>query len=197
MVFRRTLPFMMAFCFALIPQIILAQQKIPIEVKATSDDTVGKRLVYRIKEDIRRSATFEITSNIKLPRLKLKFVTIDPSSGSSGISTVYSFVMLASGVYFDDIYITSGVGICGLNKTKDAAQNMMADIDKHAESFETAKKDWDYFGEILRGGFKTKEDKLIGTINELEIKASGLEEQLKVEKAKTWWDKLKESLWSR
>jgi hypothetical protein len=174
-------------------QTLLAEGKIPVEVKATSDDTVGKRLVYRIKEDIRRSATFEITSNTKVPRLKITIVTLDPiPAGSSGISTIFSYVMLASGVYFDDIFITSGVGICGLQKINNVAQNMVAEIDNYTESFETAKKDWDYFGEALRGNFKTKEDKLIGTINELENKVSGLEDQLKKEKAKSWWDKLME-----
>ena len=119
MVFQRTLPFMLAFCFAPIPQSILAQQKIPIEVITISDDTVGKKLVYRIKEDIQLSATFEITSDTNLPRLKITIVTLDPYK--TEVSTIYSLLMVASGVYFDDIFISSNVGVCGLGKIKDVA----------------------------------------------------------------------------
>lgn len=179
-------------------QTLLAEGKIPVEVTATSNDTVGKRLVFKIRDDIRRSATFEIISNQKVPKLKVALVTLDPeaqrnSAGSQGNWTVFSYVMVASGVYFEDIFLASGVGVCGLKKIQDVAQNMVAEIDKYTESFETAKKDWDYFGEVLRGGFKNKEDKLIGTINELENKVSGLEEQLKNEKSKSWWGKLRET----
>jgi hypothetical protein len=191
MVFRRTLPFMLAFCFALIPQSILAQQKIPIEVKTISDDTVGKRLVDRIKEDIQLSATFEITSDTNLPRLKITIVTLDPYK--TEVSTIYSLLMVASGVYFDDIFISSNVGVCGLGKIKDVAQNMLADIDKNTEYFKKAMKDWDYFGEVL----KWEKQKLIEQINGLQHKTNELEEQLKTEKAKSWWKKLKETIQGR
>jgi hypothetical protein len=39
-------------------QTLLAEDKIPVEVRAISNDTVGKRLVFKIKEDIQQSAIF-------------------------------------------------------------------------------------------------------------------------------------------
>ena len=191
MVFRRTLPFMLAFLFALIPQSILAQQKIPIELKTISDDIVGKRLVNRITEDIRRSGAVEIISNTNLPRLKLTIVTLDPYK--TGESTIYSLLMVASEIYFNDIFISSGIGVCGLGKINDVAQKMVEDIDKNTDFFKKAKKDWDYYGEVLGG----EKQKLIEQINNLQNKTNELEEQLKTEKAKSWWEKLKETIQGR
>jgi len=191
MVSRRTLPFMVAFLFALIPQSILAQQKTPIELITTSDDIVGKRLVNRIKEDIQRSATVELTSNTNLPRLKLTIVTFDPYKTKE--SSIHSLLMVASEVYFNDIFISSGVGVCGLGKVNDVAHKIVADIDKNTEFFKKAKKEWDYFGEVLNG----EKQKLIEQINDLQNKTNELEEQLKTEKAKSWWKKLKETIQGR
>jgi mRNA-degrading endonuclease YafQ of YafQ-DinJ toxin-antitoxin module len=188
MVFRRTLPFMLAFCFALIPQSILAQQKIPIELKTISDDTVGKKLVDRIKDDIQLSAIFEITSDTNLPRLKITIVTLDPYK--TGVSTIYSLLMVTSDIYFYDIFISSDVGVCGLGKINDIAKKIMADIEINTEFFKKAKKDWEDFGEV----WKEEKQKLIEQINGLQNKTNELEEQLKTEKAKSWWKKLKETI---
>jgi hypothetical protein len=191
MVFRRTLPFILTFLFALIPQSILAQQKIPIELIIISDDTVGNKLVNRIKEDIQRSDRFEITSNIELPRLKLTIVTLDPYK--TKVSTIYILLMVASEVYFTDIFISSNVGVCGLGKIKDVSHKMLADIDKNTELFNKSKKDWDSFEEYLR----ISEHKLIEQVNDLQNKTNELEEKLNKEKAKSWWKKLKETIQSR
>jgi prephenate dehydrogenase len=101
--------------------------------------------------------------------------------------------MVASEIYFNDIFISSGVGVCGLGKVKDVAQKMVAGIDKNTEYFKKAKKDWDYYGEVLGG----EKQKLIEQINDLQNKTNELEEQLKTEKAKSWWKKLKETIKSR
>jgi hypothetical protein len=191
MVFRRILPLMLAFCFVLIPQSILAQQKIPIELKFLSDDPVGKKLVTRIEDDIQKSATLEVTSNTDLPRLKITIVTLDPYKTEG--STIYSLIIVASEVYFDDIFISSGIGVCGLNKISDVSQNILADIDKNTKSFQEAKKNWDYFGEVLKG----EKQKLIEQITKLRNKINELDDQLKIEKAKSWWMKLKETLQGR
>ncbi len=191
MIFRRTLPFMVAFLFALFPQDIFAQQKIPLELITIADDIVGNRLINRIKGDIQRSATVELTSNTKLPRLKLTIVTIDPYKTRE--STIYSLLMVASEIYFNDIFISSGVGVCGLGKISNVSQKMVEDIDKNTKFFNKAKKDWDYYSEVLGG----EKQKLMEQVNDLQNKTNELEKQLKTEKAKSWWKKLKETIRGR
>ena len=66
---------------------------------------------------------------------------------------------------------------------------MLVDIDKNTEYYKKAMKDWDYFGEVLKG----EKQKLIEQINGLQNKTNELEEQLKTEKAKSWWKKLRET----
>jgi hypothetical protein len=80
-----------------------------------------------------------------------------------------------------------------LGKNKDVTQKMVVDIDNNIEYFNKAKKDWDYFGEVLKG----ERQKLIDQINSLQNKTNELAEQLKTEKAKGWWIKLKETIQSR
>jgi hypothetical protein len=191
MVFRGTLPFIVVFLFSLFPQNIFAQQKTPIELKTISNDIVGKRLVNRIKEDIQRSSTVELTSITNLPRLKLTIVTLDPYNTRE--SAIYSLLMVASGIYFNDIFISSGVGVCGLGKIKDVSQKIVKDIDENTDLFKKAKKDWDYYDEVLGG----EKQKLIEQVNDLKYKTNELEEQLKTEKAKSWWEKLKETIRGR
>ena len=187
MVGQKKLLVIVAVCFALMPQDILAQEKIPIEIKTISDDTVGKKLVYRIIINIQRSTTLETTSDTKLPRLKITIVTLDPYK--TEVSTIYSLLMVVSGVYIHDIFISSNVGVCGLGIINDVAQNIVVNIDKNTEYLKKAKKDWGYFGEVLRG----EKQQLIEQIDGLQNKTKKLEEQLKTEKAKSWWNKLKES----
>jgi hypothetical protein len=188
MVFRGTLAFMIAFLFALFPQNISAQQKIPIELKTIANDIAGKRLVNRIKKDIQRSATVELTISTNLPRLKLTIVTLDPYNTRE--STIYSLLMVACGIYFNDIFISSGVGVCGLGKINDVSQKMIEDINKNTELFLKAKNDWDSYGEVLGN----EKQKLIEQVKDLQNKANELEEQLKAEKTKSWWQKLTETI---
>lgn len=187
------------------PQVSFAEQKIPVEVAATGEDHVGKQLVFKIKEEIRRSASFKITDNLKESRMKICVTTLDPYKnnpvpGYSGQSTVYSFVIVAAGVFFNDIFITGYVGVCGLKHIKDVAENTIAIIDDNLQFFETAKTNWNSFGEFLKGAFATKDyelktetQKLMNEIGELELKAMDLQDTLNKEKAKKWWIKLWES----
>jgi hypothetical protein len=191
MVFRGTLPIIVAFLFSLFPQNIFAQQKIPIELITIANDIVGKRLVNRIKEDIQRSGTVELTSITKLPRLKLTIVTLDPYNTRE--SAIYSLLMVASGIYFNDIFISSGVGVCGLAKINDVSQKMVDDINKNTDLFKKAKEDWDSYGEVLGD----EKQKLTEQVKDLQNKTNELEEQLKAEKAKSWWQKLKETIRGR
>jgi hypothetical protein len=191
MVFHRTLPLVLTCLFALGPQNILAQQKIPIELKTISEDTVGKRLVKKLIEDLQQSPTYELTSETNLPRLKLTIVTLDPYK--TGGSTIYSSLMVASDVYLTDIFISSGIGVCGLGKIKDVAQKMVTDINNNLAYFLKAKKDWDHIGEAFKG----ERQKLTDQINSLENKVNTLDEQLKAEQAKSWWTKLVETIQSR
>jgi hypothetical protein len=184
---------------------IYPDQKIPVEVASTAKDHIGKILVFKIKEEIRKSNAFKVTQNNQEHRLKLIIVTMDPFKnitvpGYAGQSTNYSLVIVASGVYFNDIFLTTFVGNCPILHTKQAAENIVAELDDQISSFETAKNNWNKFGEIVKGAlvtkdqkFQTETQKLMNEIGELTLKVSDLEEKLNKEKAKKWWIKLWES----
>jgi predicted nuclease with TOPRIM domain len=80
-----------------------------------------------------------------------------------------------------------------LSKINNVSHKMVADIEKNTEYFKKAKKEWNYFGEVLSG----EKQKLIEQINGLQNKTNELEEQLETEKAKSWWKKLKETIQGR
>lgn len=72
---------------------ISANAQIPVEVLNTSNDTVGQRLVYYLKEGIRTSSSMTLTFDERV-RMQVMVVTLDQDSRNPGYSTAYSVVLV-------------------------------------------------------------------------------------------------------
>lgn len=108
--------------------------KMPVEVVATAEDSVGSRLVYFVKEGIQSSSTLELSISPELG-LRVMIVTLDQDSRNPGYSTAYSFVVTWVNTqqpfpYFLNQY----VGYCGSSRVQECAQVLVAHIAENSES---------------------------------------------------------------
>jgi hypothetical protein len=116
------------------PLITFAAKK-AVEINHSGDDSVGRTLVYRIKEEIRRSSNLRLSDNFT-PRLILFMVTLDRFSESKGTSSVISTAFTVK--YQENtppMYVTSIVSYCGSGVVSHHAETIVADIDKYADMF--------------------------------------------------------------
>jgi len=65
------------------------ETKTAVEVSASSNDLVGQRLVYQIKEGIRKSSNMRLTYDDE-SRLQLLIITLERDQINPGSSTIYS-----------------------------------------------------------------------------------------------------------
>jgi len=110
--------------------------KILVYVESTCDrDTVGQRLAYQTKEQIRRSSQLAVTDNYTSSSLQFKMVCLDPPEGQAGVVSSYSYVITAlnTGGHFDFL-ISSIVASCGANRVSHCAESHLADIDQAVTS---------------------------------------------------------------
>lgn len=126
-------------CFILMPQNVLAQRHVAIEVSHSGDDSVGSRLAYLIKEGIRRSAGLRIASNDK-SRLIIHLVTMDEFRESPGTATIYSYTITFYSFGGTEIYLTSGVGSSGTLRVNESAEGLIAKLDREADGLRKALK---------------------------------------------------------
>jgi hypothetical protein len=103
-----------------------------IEIVSKADDFVGQRLVYLLKEEIRRSSSMRLTYQDE-SRMQLNIITIDQDERNPGRQTVYAVTWTLK--LKDEVlayYISSCVGYSGTNRVAEVAQGLAADTDKHA-----------------------------------------------------------------
>jgi len=112
-------------CIFFVPQLVFASVK--IYVFASANDPVGSQLVYKIRENLRVSKTFELTLHENDSGFQIRIVTLDPND--NGYQTVYSVVWTAktndSFLYWDQL-----VGICGLNRVSQVADQIVSKTDE-------------------------------------------------------------------
>lgn len=107
--------------------------EMPIQVNATSNDMVGQRFVYFVKEDIRSSSSLTLTIDSTL-RMQLLIVTLDQNPTSPGNSTAYSVVLtLVNPQQPFPFYLNQYVGYCGSSRVKECAQDIVANTADEAE----------------------------------------------------------------
>lgn len=111
--------------------------QVKVHVISTADDTVGSRLVFGIREGIRRSSGMELVSLESDALVTIRIVTIDPSANteSAGHQTVYSMVVTAKTMHETpvDMYLENIVGHCGARRVSECADGLVAATDKWAE----------------------------------------------------------------
>ncbi len=108
--------------------------KMPVEVVATAEDSVGRRLVYFVKEGIQSSSTLELSISPELG-LRVMIVTLDQDSRNPGYSTAYSFVVTwVNKQQPFPYFLNQSVGYCGSSRVQECAQGLVANIAENSES---------------------------------------------------------------
>jgi hypothetical protein len=106
----------------------------PVEVVSTTDDSVGRRLVYALKEGIRDSSSLEISLDNTAMRMQAQIVTLDQNPQAPGVSTVYSLVLTWANPDFPlPIYLTQYTGYCGSSKVSTCADDLVAAVSEKAD----------------------------------------------------------------
>ena len=106
---------------------------IPVAVDATTNDTVGKRLVYKIKEGINRSSTMHVTYKEEVG-LGLHIVTLEGDRNNPGNYAMYSVTWTwINPEQFLPFYLNSLVGACGTKRVDEVAESIVADTKEQSE----------------------------------------------------------------
>lgn len=111
---------------------------VAVHVDADSDDNVGSRLVYAIKEGIRRSAGLSYTDDPDHAAIGISIITGDPEKkgDGGGTRTVYSIVF--SRTQHNSItsdFLGHILGVCGIDRVASCADGIVADTDKFASKY--------------------------------------------------------------
>ena len=110
-----------------------ASAQVQVEVIATAPDTVGRNLVFQVREKVARSSTIRAFTANSGPRLRLSVVTMDPDDDKS-FSTIYSAVLTwHNGTDRFPLYLTNYVGTCGSNRVSDCADSLVAAAGEQAD----------------------------------------------------------------
>jgi hypothetical protein len=125
--------YVLAFVFCLLITEAKSGDKIPIEVDHYGKDSIGIRIVYELKEAIRRSQAYRL-SNIDDQRFIIDMISVEEFPGTSNNASIYAVVWLAYarvGKVFTKIYISQLIGACRDDKqVKETAADIMAMTDK-------------------------------------------------------------------
>lgn len=107
---------------------------------STAPDSIGVRLVYALKEGIRKSAGMQLVDSSEDALITVRIVTIDPDDSSTQNRTIYSVVWTARTFHQTpvDMYLTNSVGTCGTNRVSQCADGLAAYTDAQA----TTVKGW-------------------------------------------------------
>jgi hypothetical protein len=136
-------------CFLALSALVVSSQTLaqtPVYLQATSPDSVGRQLVFELREALRRSAGLSLAERNQDALFYMRLVTLDPNNGSTaGYSTVYSAVITFKTFHTPpvEMYLTNYVGTCGQSRIASCAQSLLAGIDEEAASVRAA------IGELL------------------------------------------------
>jgi hypothetical protein len=115
-----------------IPTLATAQTqpvRVAVEASIESNDAVGNRLVYAVKEQLRKSQAFRLMTETDSAVIVLRIVTLDPDqpieSVSHGTRSVASIVWTVKAVYW-----THEVIVTGSDRVQERAEDIAADTDR-------------------------------------------------------------------
>jgi hypothetical protein len=104
---------------------------VPVYVSAQCDgDSVGERLIYKVREAIRRSASMQLADAYKDSIIQANIICSTPSDDDKNVITRYSQSVTfinTKGTY--DFALTHAVGRCGASKIDSCAERLAASID--------------------------------------------------------------------
>ena len=100
-----------------------------VEVVEKSSDTVGRRLVYHVKESIRNSSAMQLTA-MNVPRVRIRINTMPKYDDNPNIATMYSVIWLFDAPELSlPYYISSTLGYCGTDVVVESAEDVVANTD--------------------------------------------------------------------
>jgi hypothetical protein len=114
---------------------IASDDGFPVHLTATTDDSVGNRLAYAIKEAVRASGQLELVPLRDDAFVSMDLVTLDLDK--DGARTVYSLVLNTRDLDSEGLfhYQSSMVGSCGSSKVAECAQGVVANVDKVVDNY--------------------------------------------------------------
>jgi|APHig6443717817_1056837.scaffolds.fasta_scaffold228022_2 hypothetical protein len=105
------------------------ENRFPVSVAATANDIVGGRLAYKVKEEVRRSASMHLVDPDEAG-VHLVLVTLPRDTNNPSFSTVYSAVWTLKHDELFPSYLNSQVGYCGSDAVDSQAESLVAETDK-------------------------------------------------------------------
>ena len=108
-------------------------------VDASAPDGQGDRLVYAVKEQIRRSASMRLVDTEKESGFQLHLSTLDPDNNN--YRTIYSMTVTLANLNNPAIfsmYLDSTVGSCGANVIDQCANSIVARADTSVSGIRAA-----------------------------------------------------------
>jgi hypothetical protein len=119
------------FVFLLVLNLKLFSQ-VAIEVVDDSEDMVGQRLVFKVKEKFASSSIFRLTYKDE-PRVQVIILTMDRFKGDrfqENISTMYAVIWVFKFEVGLPIYLNSTMGFAGSQVLDESAESIVAKTEK-------------------------------------------------------------------
>ncbi len=113
-----------------VPQELQKGGKIPVMVVYQDMDSLGRRLVFNLRERFNKSGMFRL-SGYKEKKIKLIIASQDEFKGRPGLSSIYSLVWTYS--YAEDVlgtYLDTQVGIIEAGHLQEIAETIAARTDE-------------------------------------------------------------------
>ena len=111
-----------------------ASAQMRVQVVSTTDDQVGKRLVYALKEQIRQSTSLQISLDDSELGMQANLVTLEQYPDSPGTATVYSLVLTWNNPEQPfPFMLTQYTGYCGSSRVESCAKTLVAEISDQSD----------------------------------------------------------------
>ncbi len=113
-----------------VPQEVKKSQRIPVMVVYEDMDSLGRRLIFNLRERLNKSNLFRL-SGYQEEKIKIVVESQNEFKGRPGLSSIYSIVWTFS--YGENVlsnYLKSEVGLISSNSISDKAEALAARTDE-------------------------------------------------------------------
>lgn len=117
---------------------VLISGTIPVEIVNNAEDSVGKKLVTKVRDVIRASPGYSLTYSTVDPHFKVRIDTMDRWKGDyeyEGVSTIYNYTILLYIGEGLDIYCYGRLGYAGVDTLNGVAEDIYSDLDEFIDDF--------------------------------------------------------------
>lgn len=97
-----------------------------VYVSATTEDSVGGRLVYEVREQIRRSSAMDLASSEVDAGYVIRILALKNHENM----TAYSWVLTTAAGGGGVLFLNHGVGTCGAARIRECAGDLVAGVDE-------------------------------------------------------------------